>query len=139
MRKSADVWIVCAALIGLGACGAAPSDKNAERSASESAAQAIAVDGAPAVGRYRAVSEVSGLVLIEDLRADGTYTFSDEDGNVLEEGVYEQSTPELPCFTANMPGAVQKCYEDTLGEDGVWRTIDPDTGEVSVIERIGDE
>lgn len=97
---------------------------------------ALAVDGKPAVGKYRAVSEDSGSVLLEDLRDDGTYTFTDEGGTVLEEGTYEQLVPERPCFTANTEGSVQKCYQDLIGEDGVWRTIDPDTGEVSVIERI---
>lgn len=103
------------------------------------AGQTLAADGLSPEGRYRAVSEASGVVLIEELRTDGTYTFFDENGQSVEEGTFEQKTPELPCFTPNTDGAVQKCYNDMIGDDGIWRTTDPDTGEVFVLERIAEQ
>lgn len=121
----------------LAACGAetgvqvddAPVSNPAELEAS------LAADGQPAEGFYRAVDE-TGFVLIEELRNDGTYVFTDADGKLIEEGTYVQKTPQLPCFTPKAEGAVEKCHLDEIGEDGVWRTTDPDTGIVSVIERI---
>lgn len=95
----------------------------------------MAADGKPAEGFYRAVDE-TGFFLIEELREDGTYLFTDADGNTIEQGTYVQKKPQLPCFTPQGEGAVEKCYLDDMGEDGVWRTTDPDTGVVSVIERI---
>ena len=99
------------------------------------AGMSMAADGAPPAGMYRAVGD-DGSVLIEDLREDGTYTFSDEEGAVIEEGAYIQKSPTIICFTANTQGAVEICYADAIGDDGVWRTTDPNTGVVSVIERI---
>jgi len=96
---------------------------------------AMAADGAPPVGLYRAVGE-DGSVLIEELREDGTYVFSDENGGVIEEGAYMQKSPTNICFTADTQGAEEICYADAIGDDGVWRTTDPNTGVVSVIERI---
>ena len=98
-----------------------------------------AADGMPSEGQYRAISEETGSVLIENLRADGTYTFSAEDGTIVEEGEYDQQSPELICFMPNIEDAVTKCYSDAIGEDGIWRTTDPDTGEVFTLERIGIE
>lgn len=95
----------------------------------------LAADGKPAPGRYRAVDE-TGFILIEELREDGTYLFTDANGNSIEEGTYVQKTPQLPCLTPKGEGAAEKCYLDEMGEDGVWRTTDPDTGVVAVIERI---
>lgn len=96
---------------------------------------AMAADGAPPAGMYRAVGE-DGSVLIEELREDGTYAFSDENGAVIEKGAYIQKSSTNICFTADTQDAKQICYADAMGDDGVWRTTDPNTGLVSVIERI---
>lgn len=95
----------------------------------------MAADGAPPAGMYRATGE-DGSILIEELREDGTYVFSDEAGAVIEEGVYIQKSPTNICFTADTQDAEENCYADAMGDDGVWRTTDPNTGIVSVIERI---
>ena len=125
----------------LGACSAGQGD-NAEAvpetPVSSTPVPSAAADGKPAEGFYRAV-DGTGFVLIEELREDGTYLFTDADGNSIEEGTYLQKTPQLPCFTPNTDGAVEKCYLDEIGEDGIWRTTDPDSGVVSVIERIEPE
>ncbi|MEM7703422.1 MAG: hypothetical protein AAF251_15900 [Pseudomonadota bacterium] len=99
---------------------------------------ALAADGAPPAGMYRAMGD-DGSVLIEDLREDGTYAFSDEEGAVIEEGTYIQKSPNDICFTADAQGAEEICYADAIGDDGVWRTTDPNTGVVSVVERIDTE
>lgn len=121
----------------LAACGAKRGVKVDDPPVSNTAEleASLAADGRPAEGFYRAVDE-TGLVLIEELRSDGTYVFTDADGELIEEGTYVQKTPQLPCFTPKAERAVEKCYMDEVGEDGVWRTTDPDTGIVSVIERI---
>ena len=126
-----------AGLTALAACGGEMEEEVGAASVSDIAEPeaSMAADGKPAEGFYRAVDE-TGFVLIEELREDGAYLFTDADGNTIEEGTYVQKTPQLPCFTPNGEGAVEKCYIDEMGEDGIWRTTDPDTGVVSVIERI---
>lgn len=126
-----------AGLFSLTACGGEASldvDAAPVSAASEPEAS-MAADGKAAEGLYRAVDE-TGFVVIEELREDGTYSFTDSEGNSIEEGTYVQKTPQLPCFTPEAERAVEKCYLDEIGEDGIWRTTDPDTGVVSVIERI---
>ncbi|MEM7666887.1 MAG: hypothetical protein AAF250_13600 [Pseudomonadota bacterium] len=127
--------LVCTSA-GLVGCG---SEASTAALPEEIPAGSVAADGAPPEGQYRAVDEETGFVLIEELRADGTYTFADIDGNLLEQGTYLQKTPERLCFTADTELAQENCYEEAVGKDGVWRTTDPDTGAVSVVERIDDE
>ena len=134
MRNFA-IAIACTALV---ACNTGAGDSAESEQAAPDAAPVMAADGALPEGRYRAVSE-SGVVLIEELRADGTYAFSDEAGAVFEEGTYEQRSPERLCFIASTQGAEEICYAEEIGDDGVWRTTDPNTGEVSVVERIDAE
>ncbi|MEO0464274.1 MAG: hypothetical protein AAF127_14175 [Pseudomonadota bacterium] len=96
--------------------------------------QSLAADGQPPEGWYQAVDD-EALVVIEELRADGTFSFVDAQGNLMVEGSYHQKTPELLCFTADADG-VERCFEDTIDEDGVWRSKEIDTGIGSVITRI---
>lgn len=124
--------------------GCSPAETASPTDADATAVEATAIvknsaaaDGRPPEGRYRAVDD-SGFVLFEELRADNTYTFSDENGEVLEEGTYLQRTVSQLCFTADTEGAAEKCYLEEIGEDGVWRTTDPDTGVVSIVERVED-
>lgn len=128
-------FVLVSTMLIVSACGQAEVLDNPVEAVVEEAMPMLAADGKPAPGRYRAVDE-TGFVLIEELREDGTYLFTDGDGNLVEEGTYVQKTPQLPCFTPNTDRAVEKCYNDELGEDGVWRTTDPDTGVVAVIERV---
>lgn len=128
---------IAGAFIALSACGAYTGTVEPEQEQSEqlTTAPVMAADGAPPEGFYRATSD-TGVVLFEELGVDGTYSFTDEAGEVVEEGAFEQKSPESPCFTSNAEGAATKCYTDEIGEDGIWRTTDPDTGEVWVLERI---
>ncbi len=129
------IWL---AALTLSACSAGQGGNGEvapETAEPSTPVSSMAADGKPPAGFYRAVDE-TGFVLIEELREDGTYLFADADGNLIEEGTYVQKTPQLPCFTSNADGAIEKCYLDEIGEDGIWRTTDPDTGVVSVIERM---
>ena len=127
------------ALLPLAACAPDTTpDEFSNESAPEGDAPVMAADGAQPDGRYRTVDE-AGAVLIEELRPDGTYIFTDEEGVILEEGDYVQKSSEELCFTALTEGADEKCYKEEIGEEGVWRTTDPVTGEVAVIERIDAE
>ncbi|MEL1251577.1 hypothetical protein [Aurantiacibacter gilvus] len=123
-----------AACMALLACAAEPEADSAAEVPAEAPA-VTAADGGPSAGLYHAIDE-NGAVLIEELRPDGTYAFRDEDGTVIEEGTYEQKSSAELCFTAAAEGAPQMCYAEEVGDDGVWRSTDPVTGGVYVIERI---
>ena len=125
--------------IALAACNSGAGEPAESELAVAPVEQVMAADGAPPEGQYRAVSEDTGFVLLEELREDGTYAFTGTDGALIEEGSYEQKTPQELCFTPDADDAVEKCYAEEIGADGVWRTTDPDTGEVSVVERLGGE
>ena len=71
-------------------------------------AQAMAADGQPAAGRYK-ITQEDGTILYEDLQEDGTYTTTNEAGEVVETGVYEQKSPSEYCYTVNEEGASQVC------------------------------
>jgi len=132
--KNTAMAIAC---LTLAACGQEPAIESSIDEAVNEATPALAADGGPSVGQYRATDD-SGMVLMEELRADGTYTFSGEGGVIIEEGRYDQKTPAQLCFTANADDAVEKCYDEEVGEDGIWRTTDPDTGVIAVVERLED-
>ncbi|MEP0391649.1 MAG: hypothetical protein ABJ205_04160 [Erythrobacter sp.] len=129
---------IAAAFIALTACSNGTGEPADVQTEEPSPGPVMAADGAPPEGRYRATSD-TGVVLLEDLRPDGTYIFTDEAGEIAEEGRFEQKSPETPCFTPDVEGAKEKCYVDAIGEDSIWRTTDPDTSEVWVLERIGAE
>jgi hypothetical protein len=38
--------------------------------------------------------------------------------------------------TPDEEGATQKCYEEAVDANGVYTSKDPDTGEVSTVERV---
>ncbi|MEM1050654.1 MAG: hypothetical protein AAGI28_01030 [Pseudomonadota bacterium] len=119
----------------LASCAPEPTASDGQGLADEPPATSLAADGGPTEGRYRATDE-DGLVLIEELRRDGSYSFSDKDGVVIEEGRYTQKSQAELCFTASAEGAAEKCYQEEFGQDGVWRSTDPETNAVAVIERI---
>lgn len=125
------------ALLMLAGCGAEPAADGEQEAPAQVDEASLAADGGPSAGRYRATDE-AGAILIEELRPDGTYAFSTEDGEIIEEGTYEQKSQDELCFTASAPGAPEMCYAETLGEDGIWRSVEPETDAVFVIERLED-
>jgi len=119
----------------LGGCAAEPQTDSERDSPAQLPATSMAADGGPTVGLFRATDE-AGEILIEELRSDGTYVFLGEDGAIIEEGSYEQKSQEELCFTAGAEGASEKCYSESVDEDGVWRSADPETNAVFIIERM---
>ena len=133
--------IVIAALATVAACSKpapapeaeATNDATAE-AAAPAAAEPVAADGKPSVGKYR-VTRANGTVMTDDVRADGTYVTTMADGTT-ETGKWEQKGPNLYCATSDKEGAKQKCYEEKVDEKGVYTSKDPETGEVSTVVRL---
>jgi hypothetical protein len=122
---------IMAILVGLGGC----SDMATEPAADTPRSKTLAADGKPSAGYFRAI-DAEGEVLFEQLRPDGTYRFANLQGVTLEEGRWEQKSPALLCFTANRETADEICYREEIGPDGIWRSVDTNTGAIARIERM---
>ena len=131
--------IAVAALAALAACSkpaeapAAPAEATAE-AAPAAAAETLAADGKPSHGKFK-VTRPNGDVVMDDVRADGTYVATLADGKT-ETGKWEQKGPNLYCATEDKEGAKQKCYDEKVDDKGVYTSKDPETGEVSTIVRV---
>lgn len=125
--------LLIAALAAVSACSKpAPAPEAEASTAPEAAAINIAADGKPSVGTYK-VTTSKGEVLMDEVKADGTYV-STKDGKVVDTGTWEQKSPALYCYTKDEKDAVQKCSEEKV-ENGVYTSKNPE-GEVSTIERV---
>ncbi len=128
--------LIAAACASLAACS--PSDTAEEAAApadtAEVAAEVTAADGGPPFGMYK-VTSADGKVSMEDIRADGTYVSTSE-GEEPKTGKWEQKAPDSFCATPDEEGAVQKCYAESVDENGVWTSVDPDDGKASTVERV---
>ena len=131
-----------AAILGIAALSScmdnAPLDEAAV-AAIDDATPMLAVDGKPAPGRYRAISEEDGTLIYVELKPNGSYRLSTSAAVPLEEGRWEQNTQQLLCFTADRKTAEEVCYREKIGPDGVWRSTHPETDAVSRIERSIEE
>ena len=129
-------FLVIAALAAVSACSdpapAPEADASAAAEAAAPAAENDAADGKPSVGTYK-ITTAKGEVLIEEVKADGTYVGT-IDGKVVETGKWEQKSPTLYCTTEDKKDAVQKCNEEKV-ENGVYTSKSAD-GEVSTVERV---
>jgi hypothetical protein len=129
-------FLVIAALAAVSACSnPAPAPEADATTAAEAAAPAaenVAADGKPSVGTYK-ITSAKGEVLIEEVKADGTYVQT-KDGKVVETGKWEQKSPALYCTTKDEKDAVQRCNEEKV-ENGVYTSKSPD-GEVGTVERV---
>ena len=127
--------MLVAALATVAACSQAePAPEATEEAAAPApAAPSLAADGGPATGTYR-VNTSDGKVVIEEVRADGTYVDT-IDGEVVETGRWEQKSPEQFCFTKDEEGATQKCNTEAVDAAGVWTSTDSD-GKVATVERV---
>ena len=130
-----DRWLACGMIAALIA-GCAETPQNAAETSmpDNSSLQLSAADGGPSYGRYRA-TDAKGEILIEELQPDGSYTFRSADGTVIEEGNFEQKSQSELCFTADTDGAAETCYDEAVGDDGIWRSTD-ESGAVYKIERL---
>lgn len=128
--------VLVAAFAALAACSQPETAEEADAPAEavEAAPANIAADGGPSVGMYK-VTAADGSVTMEDVRADGTYVSTAADGKEST-GKWEQKSPELYCVTSDEEGATQTCYEEKVDENGVYTSKDPNTGEVSTVERV---
>ena len=127
--------VLVAALATVTACSQSePAPEATEEAAAPApAAPSLAADGGPAVGTYR-VTTSDGKVVIEEVRADGTYTDT-VDGEVVETGRWEQKSPEQYCYTKDEAGATQECNTEAVDADGVWTSKDSE-GKVATVERV---
>ena len=127
--------ILVAALWVVSACSGAESDsarEPAEVAAAPEVRQSLAADGQPAAGKYK-ITTSEGEVLMEELRADGTY-ITTKDGQVVERGNWVQPSPELYCYTKDQDGATEQCNSELIDEAGVWSSRDAE-GKVATVER----
>ncbi len=136
-------WMFIAGMAVLAGCSQAedsqPAPEATETTAPEPVA-AMAADGMAAPGTYRVTTQ-DGSVFTEEVKPDGTYVQSDADGKVVETGTWEQKSPEEYCYTVDAAyreeGAPtgQQCNSETIGEDGVWTSTNPQ-GETATVERV---
>ena len=127
--------VFVALLAGVAACSQpAPAPEATAEATTAAAAEPLAADGKPSVGKYQ-VTRADGTVMTDDVRADGTYVTTMADGTT-ETGKWEQKGPNLYCGTEDKEGAKQKCYEEKVDEKGVYTSKDPETGEVSTVVRL---
>jgi len=128
--------LLVSTLAALAACSPAETTEETATTteAAETATQVTAADGGPSHGMFK-VTGANGKVSMEDVRADGTYTSTTE-GEEPKTGTWEQTSPDSFCATPAEEGAVQTCYAESIDEKGVWTSTDPNSGEVSTIERV---
>jgi len=134
--------IVIAALAAVAACSKpAPAPEATTEASAEASAEAtpvaaaapLAADGKPSVGQYK-VTTHDGKILMEDVKADGTYVDT-IDGKVVETGKWEQKSPAQYCFTKDEAGAKQKCNTEQVDDKGVWTSVDAE-GKTATVVRV---
>lgn len=134
------IFLICAAAAGLAACSqeAAPAPEGTATTAMRaetvaSAAGSMAADGKSPIGQFK-ITTSKGEVLMEDVRADGTYSTT-KDGKVVETGKWEQKTPETYCYTSDEAGSKQECNTEGVDDKGVWTSVNA-RGEKATVERV---
>lgn len=120
-----------AAIAVLAACS--PAEEAAETEEVVEVAEIMAADGKPSYGTFR-VTGPDGAVLNEVVNEDGTFASTDEAGEVTT-GTWVQKEGEY-CTTVDEEGAPERCFSETVNDEGVWLSTDPDDGAVSTVERI---
>ena len=131
--------VLVAALATLAACQqqeAAPAPEASAEAAATPAADTgpLAADGKSPVGMYE-ITTGDGQVFREEVRADGTYTDTDEDGKVVETGKWVQKSPSQFCSTSDEAGATERCNTEGVDAAGVWTSTNPD-GKTATVKRI---
>lgn len=129
--------IVVAAFAAVAACSKpapAPEATASAEAMPAPAAQVMAADGKPSVGKFK-ITEADGTVIMEEDKADGTYVDTDASGKVVETGKWVQRSPEHFCFTKDAPGAKEQCTTEAVDAKGVWTAKGP-SGKTSTVERV---
>ena len=118
--------LLMVSLVGtLAACQPEPAEEPVVDDAAEAAPVTVA-NGVP-VGTF-AVTNADGTEGTTVINADGTYSDSDADGKLIEEGSWAVVDGKT-CFTPTTEGREAMCFTETApGEDGSF-TATPDEGD----------
>ncbi|WP_427968508.1 hypothetical protein [Altererythrobacter sp.] len=124
MRKIALIL----APVALAACSSEPAEQApADDAAAEPAMEAPTVANGSGPGTYLATA-ADGTVTTTVIGADGTYSDTDAEGNVIAEGSWAV-TDGKTCFTPTTEGVEPMCFTETApAEDGSF-TATPDSGD----------
>jgi len=128
-------FVLMASLAAVAACSQAETAPEAEVTEEiAEAAQPLALDGKATPGIYKITRE-NGDVFMEEVRADGSYTATMPDGSV-ENGTWEQPSPDVFCSTSDEEGAAQECADEKYGDNGEWLSTGRETGNTLIVERV---
>jgi hypothetical protein len=131
--------ILIAAVAALAACSKSEPAPEATDAATApeatpaAAAEPLAADGKSSVGTFK-VTTSDGTVVMEEVKADGTYVDT-VDGKVVETGKWNQKSPEQYCFTKDEEGATEKCNTEGVDAKGVWTSTNAE-GKTSTVVRV---
>lgn len=133
--------IAATASLALTACNSgeeatpeAPAETEAAAEAPAAEAQ-LAADGQPAHGTFE-VTLADGSVLTEVVNEDGTYTWTSSDGTTGT-GTWRTEGPNVYCTTDE--GEEESCNDETVDADGVWTSVDRESGDVATVVRAAAE
>ncbi|MEE1877317.1 hypothetical protein [Altererythrobacter litoralis] len=125
--------ILVAAFAAVAACSQ-PEAPAEEATTEEAAAPTFdaAADGGVPYGNFK-VTLADGTVQTEEVREDGTFTSTSASGDV-ETGTWVQKGNQY-CTTLDAEGAVERCHTESIDENGVWVSVDPE-GQTVTVERV---
>lgn len=129
--------VIAATSVALAACNQSEPAPEATTEAAPAAPAPMATvaNGSPA-GTYE-VTNPDGTVMTAMLNADGTYSDTDANGQVVEEGTWAV-TGGKTCFTPSTEGAKPMCYTETPpAADGSF-TATPDEGDPVMVKPKAD-
>lgn len=129
--------LVIISAIALAACNSAEDAATDEAATEEAVVEEVAstaADGGPSAGTYE-VTDADGTVNTYVANEDGTFVFSNADGEQIATGTWRQDGPNRWCDTAE--GEEEECYIESVDENGVYNSVNEnDPEETSTIVRI---
>lgn len=125
--------LLMVSLVGtMAACQPEPAAEPVAEEATEAAPVTVA-NGTP-VGTFEATA-ADGSVGTTVINADGTYTDTDSDGNLVAEGTWAVVDGKT-CFTPTTEGQKSMCFTETApAEDGSF-TATPDEGDPVTVRPV---
>jgi hypothetical protein len=122
--------MLIAAPLVLAGCSSEPAE---EAPVEETPVEVTTANGSP-MGVYAATA-ADGTVTLSELRADYTYTDTDADGAVIEEGTWRVSGSKT-CFEPTTEGRTPMCFiEGARSEDGSFGAT-PDEGATVMVAPV---
>jgi hypothetical protein len=130
--------MLVATLAAISACSkpepaAAPDATTDTAAAPAPTPTTVAADGKPSVGKFQ-VTGSDGKVSVEEVKADGTYTDT-QDGKVVETGTWRQESPAVWCWTNDKAGSKEVCSDEKV-ENGVYTSTNRETKKSSTVVRL---